>query len=131
MNDLKSALYKAAKDNPDFKKILDQAEVNNKKKTTQLKKEKEEREKELQKEKEEKEAQLKAKRSEENRKKKIYVWRTNVCGMHYSVRSGIVFANDIEAAKKIVQETYARDTITFIDLADISDEVVETCLYIE
>lgn len=66
-----------------------------------------------------------------NKEKDIYIWRTKIHGMHYSVRSGFVFADSYDDAVVIVKNTYPTDLIDFIGKADISNELVETCMYIE
>lgn len=108
MNDLRAAMEKAAANNPEFKAKLVAADKHaaeercNKKEV-----------------------------ADKNRMKKIYAWRTKAHGMNYSMRCGIIFADDLQDARNIISSKIPGDIITYLEEIDYSDNITEIGLYIE
>ena len=120
MNDLRAAMEKAAANNPEFKAKLVAAdkhaaeERRNKKEAARKAEEK-----------------AKKEAADKNRMKKIYAWRTKAHGMNYSMRCGIIFADDLQDARKIITSKIPGDIITYLEEIDYSDNITEIGLYIE
>lgn len=131
MNDLRAAMEKAAINNPEFKAQLVAAD---KHAAEERSKKNEEKVREAQQKKEAaRKAKEKAKKeaADKNRRKKIYAWRTKAHGMNYSMRCGIIFADDLQDAKNIITSKIIGDVITYLEEIDYSDNITEIGLYIE